>query len=118
MVMVLGWDISPTTSPTLLLSLAPDLHFPCGTPAENLGMAGPGRPGEWLVRRVAADPVMILHGTPWSSAGSSARVNLPIPLDPSLLGTSLYVQGFLLDPAQTFGVRVGLTDAMKLIVGP
>ncbi len=106
------------SSTTLYMSLKPDPLFPCGTLAPGLGMSGAGQPGEWLVSRVAPDLLKKVAGSVWTVPGSPALASVAMPTSPSWIGSSFYVQGFLLDPAVTYGVRVGLTDALKLLIAP
>jgi len=100
------------------MSLKPDAAYPCGTLAANLGMAGAGAPGEILVNRTAGVLIKTVTGGLWSRPGVPATVSLVLPSAISWIGSPLYVQGYLTDGRVTYGVRTGVTDALKLLIGP
>ncbi len=120
--LVLGLDNplgtqSPGSIPYVLASRSADALFPCGTPRAGFGMGGLGASGELLL-----DPRAPLFrktmGAPWQGPGQPAAVTFRIPRSVSLLGTSLYLQGRLLDATPGALVPVGLTDGVKLTLGP
>ena len=96
----------PLPCATLIaLSLQPHPAFPCGVVLPNYGLGAPGTPGERLIgspfrRRVGP----AYDGTP---------VTYPVDMPPGLVGQTLYVQGFLVDPTN----RVGATEAMEFLIG-
>lgn len=100
------------------MSLKADAAYPCGTPLVNFGMAGPGAMGEILVNRSTGNLIKTATGGLWSTPGTPAPVPLLMPSALSWIGTPLYVQGFLTDSRITYGVRTGVTDALKLLIGP
>ena len=103
--------------PYVFASTAADALHPCGTLRPGLGMAGGGASGELLL-----DPRKPLFrkvtGAPWQGPGIPAAVSFRIPLSPGLLGSVLYLQGRLLDGTPGALVPVGLTDGVKLTIGP
>jgi len=128
---VLGGHI-PATGATLTLRLdrsdAPraggDLPGPplaaraglvVGTAPLSAG-CGAQLPGGYL--QVDLDqPFSILWGEPWT--GQPVDVELSIPDDPSLTGTSLFVQGAFvrLNPRGGLGSGVRLTESLELVLG-
>ena len=82
-------------------------------------MSAPGAVGELLLDLTpfGAFPV-IQAGPPWSGAGNPTSFPIPIPPFPALFAFRAYVQGLILDPFLTFGIKFGLTDAVELLVGP
>ena len=80
-------------------------------------MQGLGANGEVLLSLAAVDLfAQPLMGTPFGGAGVPSLVNLNLPLNPSLAGTSVFAQGLIVDPSGT-GVALGLTDAVRLDIG-
>ncbi len=99
------------------LSKAPAAGYPAGILAPGLGMQGLGANGEVLLSLAAVDLfAQPLMGTPFGGAGVPSLVNLNLPLNPSLAGTSVFAQGLIVDPSGT-GVALGLTDAVRLDIG-
>ena len=108
---------APGATAILALSLAPDPHFPGGTLLNGYGMAGPGAPGELLVSLAPSDFLSpLLGGIQWMGTGLPAPIPITVPDDASLVGTSLYAQGLLLDSSAAFGVRFGLTVGLRVTV--
>ena len=99
-------------------STKPDAAYPAGTLLPNLGMAGPGAVGEVLVNRNAGFLVKTVTGGLWNTPGTPAQVVVGMPALASWIGQPLYVQGYLVDTRVTYGVKTGLTDALRLIVAP
>ena len=58
----------------------------------------------------------ILVGPLWF--GPPAPIDIVVPNDSTLVGTSVNAQGLLLDPVAAAGVKFGLTEALRLTVGP
>lgn len=81
------------------------------------GMSAAGTDGEVLVDRGTGLLKTIIGGR-WTTPGVPAQVTVVMPNSISWIGRELYVQGYLVDPRLTYGIRVGLTDALKLLVGP
>jgi PKD repeat protein len=100
------------------MSLKPSASYPCGTLLANFGMAGAGAPGEVLVDRTAGVLIKTVTGGLWSKPGVPAAVALVMPSAIGWIGSPLYVQGYLVDGRVTYGVRTGVTDALKLLMGP
>ncbi len=110
--------LGPGSLPVLLLSLAPDPSYPCGTQLPGFNM-NPLLPGELLV---SLDPgalvLPFLIGPPHGGLGTPpVQVGVSVPNAPSLLGTAVFVQGVLFDPSALFGVRYQLTGAVQLRIG-
>lgn len=101
--------------PVLLLSLRPHPAFPCGSLLPGFGQGGPGASGELLI-----DPRSVAFratGPAWRGAGEPVKFTIPVPAEPALVGTDFYLQGVLVDPTATSGVRLGLTEALHGRVG-
>ena len=101
----------------LYLSKAPAAGYPAGVLLPGFGMQGLGAMGELLLSvapgELFAQPVI---GTPFGGAGNPSLVNLNVPLNPSLAGTTIFAQGVLVDPSAS-GVTIGLTEAVRLDIG-
>jgi PKD repeat protein len=108
----------PNSRAYVWMTLKPDAAYPCGTLLANLGMAGAGAPGEILVDRASGVLIKTVIGGLWSTPGTPAPVPLVMPSAIAWIGSPLYVQGYLIDGRVTYGVRTGVTDALKLIIGP
>lgn len=106
---------SPGSLPWLYIAVAPDANFPCGTPLPGFGMSAAGAAGELLIDITV--PNVVLQGLPWAGAGQPSVFSLPIPGNPALSGSTFYAQGILLDFSPGQGVPVGLTDAVRILVG-
>ena len=102
----------------LSIALAPDPAFPAGQSLPNLGMAGPGAPGEYLLSLTPPNPVFNRLGPAWMGAGNPATLSLGIPADPTLSGISIYAQGALLDLFPNAAIPIGLTSALQLQLAP
>jgi hypothetical protein len=100
------------------LSTRADAAYPCGTPLASFGMAGAGAMGEILVNRTSGILLKTVAGATWISPAAPAPVALAMPAALAWIGQPLYVQGYLVDGRLTYGVRTGVTDALKLLVGP
>jgi hypothetical protein len=98
----------------LAYSLLPHAAYPCGQAMPGLGMTGPGGNGEMLL-----DTGMLAtqYGGPWSGPSAPVPFAFAVPPVPALYGVALFAQGVLLDLAPQAQVRIGLTDAMRLVIG-
>jgi hypothetical protein len=94
------------------LSARADVHFPCGTRVPRAGMVR--GPGELLI---PADAEVRMVGA-WRGPGQPLETELAIPADLALVGRALFVQGALLDLRPRTPVRLGLTEALELELGP
>lgn len=118
---VLGLDdptgaTAPGALPLVVQSRAPHANYPCGGPFPSFG---PGGAGEVLVSFARGDLIQpSAVGAPWIGPGNPAPVSVTIPSDCTLVGESLYAQGLLLDVARAPLLRITLTDAVRLDVGP
>lgn len=94
----------------LMLSLQADPNYPCGTQVPGIGMNGPG---EVLVQA----PLPALVGGFWSGPQQPVPFALPIPWNLGLVGLRLHAQGVLLDLSPTTAVPIGVTSAVRFMVG-
>ncbi|MSR61618.1 MAG: VCBS repeat-containing protein [Planctomycetes bacterium] len=101
----------------LSIATEPEDEFPAGD-LPNWGMAGPGAAGELLIAYSGGNPVKIVAGPPWPGPGTPASIAVAVPNDPSLVGRRVYFQGALIDPGASLGVRFGLTNALRVELGP
>jgi PKD repeat protein len=108
----------PNSRAYLWMSTRADAAYPCGTGFANLGMSGPGALGEVLVNRTPGILLKTVTGGLWSTPGTPAPIPLAMPAALSWIGQNLYVQGYLVDARITYGVKTGVTDGLKLLIGP
>jgi len=108
---------SPGAATTLILSTT-NLGFPCGVVGRRLGMDWDGAVGEILVSVIQANRLATLIGPAWSGSGVPASVPVPIPNDAQLIGLTFYAQGALIDPLAPAGYRLGLTEAVEVVMSP
>lgn len=105
-------SVAPGALTYLLASTQPDRNMPCGTSFQTLGTS---RPFELLLDVEAAlalsDPI---PGPTWTGPGTPAQLSARIPADATLQGTSLYLQGYLVNPGAGAGRRLALTDGLEL----
>ncbi len=102
---------APVASTLLAAGVNTPPAFPCGVALPGSGMRSASIPGAFLLH-----PTVIIAGGPsWS--GTPAALPLPIPNDANLIGSLFYLQGALLTPGATNGIKIGLTEAMRLRVG-
>jgi hypothetical protein len=99
------------------VALAPEEEFPGGDLLPGWGMAGRGAAGELLLSYSKGNPVLSLVGPAWSGPGIPALIPVAVPADPLLIGVRVYVQGVMVDPSGAFGVKLGLTNALRLELG-
>jgi PKD repeat protein len=100
------------------VSRAADAAYPCGTLLANFGMTAPGALGEILVNRTTGVLLKTTAGGLWSGPATPAAVPVTMPAQLSWIGQPLYVQGYLLDGRATATLKMGVTDAFKLLLGP
>jgi PKD repeat protein len=100
------------------VSRQPDAAFPCGLLLPGFGMTGAGASGEILVDRTAGVLLKTTTGGLWTAPGAPARVNVTMPVAIGWIGLPLYVQGYLVDSREVFGVRTAVTDAFRLLLAP
>jgi len=110
-------DPVPGSSPVgtslagLVLALAPDPNFPCGTPLPFVGTNG--GLGDLLFSVVPPNPLFVLvDPTPWAGPGVPTNFSLPLPADPAFLGIDLFFQGAVGSSAQT-----RLTEGLRTTLG-
>jgi len=108
---------NPGAVPYVFASYAADTSFPCGTLRPGLGMGGPLADGELLLDP-SAPLARVVNGAPWAGPGLPAPVSFRIPNNRSLIGAQLYLQGRLIDNTPGAPVRIGLTDGVRLTLGP
>ncbi|MEQ1892458.1 MAG: PKD domain-containing protein [Planctomycetota bacterium] len=108
----------PNSAASVWMSRQADALYPCGTLLANFGMSGPGASGEILVNRNVGILLKTVAGGRWTSPGNPAAVPIVLPTALSWIGQSVYVQGQLVDGRVTYGVRTGVTDALKLLIAP
>ena len=102
------------SSTVLMASLLPAVGgSSCGIEIAGFGMTGPGAVGELLVSPIAL--VATLIGDPWSAPGVPSEFTLPVPVDYAFAGVTVYMQGFVVDPAGP--VELGITDAVEVQLG-
>lgn len=94
----------------LLVSIAPDPTFPCGTQLPGYGMDGPT--GELLVGVLPPNPVAVVGPVAWAGPGTPAAIAVPIPNVPSLSGLVLYLQGVVANVGS-----IKFTDGLRLTIG-
>lgn len=81
---------------------------PCGLILPGIALGGVGANGEVLL---TTTPIL-LNGPAWNGTGVS--IAQPVPNLPGLVSTTFYAQGYLIDPS----ARIGVTEALELVVGP
>jgi hypothetical protein len=115
--MVIGVDNPLGTQPVgsvpiVWMSTLPDPAFPCGALLANWGMTAPGSSGEVLVSRTPPNPFLRRTGAPWTGAGNPAPVDVPIPMNASLIGRTYHLQGQLISTSGP--IPRGLTQAFAV----
>lgn len=100
--------------PALAIAFEPAVGFPCGRALTGWGMSPPSHSGELLV----GHPASVLLGRLWAGAGQPSRIDVPIPNNQALIGLPLYLQGLLVSPASFIGPSRGLTNGLRLVIGP
>lgn len=103
-----GSSPAGATLPLLLVSIAPDPNYPCGTPLPGFGMSPPGSAGDLLIFFAPSIP-QILGGL-WN--GAPVDIALPLPNDPVLLGLDLYLQAVMASASTT-----RLTEGLEITLG-
>jgi len=104
---------APPAFAFLSIASAPDPAFPGGTLLPGFGLAGSGATGELLLSAVPPNPLVTLGPQFWAGGATPpASFLLNLPLQPSLAGVTLYVQGSLLDTSAV--PAVGLTNPLAI----
>ncbi len=93
----------------VVIALAPDPAFPCGSVLPAFG--------ELLVSLAPGDRLATRAGAPWAGPGLPAPVSIAIRNDIDLVGRSFFLQGLLFDPSASTGPRFGLANAFELRIG-
>ncbi len=91
----------------LSAAITADPLYPSGTIVPFYGLTAPGTPGEILV----GPTFLTRRAGMWK--GNPVGFTLQVPVDPTLEGVPIYLQGFFYDATH----RVGLTSAIKLVIG-
>ena len=81
----------------------------------GLGMDGPGASGELLVDLLLVD--RFVTGAPWSGPGTPGPIPAQIPVDRTLVGSSVFLQGLMLDLSPGAAIPFGLAEAVELRIG-
>ncbi|MFT5464368.1 MAG: hypothetical protein ACI8QS_003265, partial [Planctomycetota bacterium] len=105
-------SVAPGAFTFILVSDRASNAMPCGVTFDNVHT---GRLNELLVDlpyALSLSPPIL--GEIWTGPGVPALASVRIPPDNLLNGTSLYVQGFLVNPVAPDGRRLALTDGMEL----
>jgi len=101
--------------PVVFSSWTAEPNRPCGSLVAGQGMAFVGAMGERLI----VPPNMPARtGTAWAGPGQPAPVTFPIPVNASLIGRTLYVQGRLTDRKVGALIPIGLADGFALTLQP
>ncbi len=104
---------APPAFAFLSIASAPDPAFPGGTLLPGFGLAGSGATGELLLSAVPPNPLLTLGPQLWGGGATPpASFLLNLPLQPSLAGVTLYVQGSLLDTSAV--PALGLTNPLAI----
>lgn len=91
----------------LVVSPVRSAIFPSGRTLPGFGLASPSADGELLVGM----PFERRFGPQYN--GLPVTHTLDLPDDPAMAGTFLFAQGVFIDP----GVKIGLTDAVEILIG-
>ncbi len=115
--MVFGMDNplgtqAPGSATVLLISNAPEVGYPCGVLVPGKGMDGGD--AERLLDMISPNPLRRTSGTAWGGVGVPGEALFFVPPNSIYAGMQIYCQGYILDPAASQGIRMGLTDALKL----
>ena len=89
--------VSPVRSPV----------FPAGRTLPGFGLSGATADGDLLI----GSPFTRFFGPDYN--GQPVTHTLTLPTSASMVGTPLFIQGVFIDP----GVKIGLTDAVEVIIG-
>ena len=103
---------SPGGPVMLALSVTPPSSFPCGVSLPGFSMRVAGGSGELLVHMT----MVVVPAPAWS--GSPSVVSLPIPNNAAYIGSQAYFQGACLSPGAASGITIGLTEGLRIVVGP
>jgi hypothetical protein len=97
----------------LVVSLAPDENYPCGTFVSGLGGGAAGGSREILVSLAPEDVLFVLDGSSFGGALNPSLVEISVPDVLGLVGATFHAQGLLLGG----GAGLGLTTALAVTVG-
>jgi PKD repeat protein len=103
---------APGSVTVLFICNAPEVGYPCGVLVPGKGMDGGD--GERLLDMNAPNPLRRMVGTPWGGPGVPGQVLFTLPPDPMHVGMEVYCQGYIFDLTASQGIRMGLTDGLKL----
>ena len=102
---------TPGSPAFLMLSVAPDPGYPCGTMLPGFGMAsGPGE----LLLALSGPGSTSLGPVIWRGSGAPAVFGLALPQNPELIGLTLFFQGAIADTGSATGI--GLSDALSVTI--
>jgi len=96
----------------LAVSFAPPSSFPCGVSLPGFSMRVAGGSGELLV----GSTMLVVPAPTWD--GSPSVVTLAIPSNPVHIGLQAYFQGACLSPGAASGITIGLTEGLRIVIGP
>lgn len=102
------------SSTWLRASMAPDPAYPCGFWKPNYGMMVPGSDGEILLA-LSPSPYTFT-GTALGGSLIPGIVNLALPNNIGLIGTTIYSQGVIFDASGAFGVTYCVTDGLEFTI--
>jgi hypothetical protein len=105
----------PGSIALLAVSVLPDPNFPAGTPLPGFGMSAPASFGELLI---ALPQELLLGPSIWAGPGFPSAFPIGIPLNTNLIGAQIHFQGLIVDPPASLGVPFGLTEGLRLTIGP
>jgi hypothetical protein len=105
---------NPGAFALLAAAVKPAPGYPCGVVVPGLGMSGPGALGELLLDPTPGVLIQpVLGPVVWT--GSAASFVISIPMDATLAGLTIYLQGGLVDFAGP--VFLGLTQGLEVLIG-
>jgi len=110
----LGTQTGSATLGVLFFGLVAAPGFPCGVSIPGFGMS-PGQPGEVLLD--LSGPYVGITGGIWAGVGQPVNFTYPAPMEPSLLGQSLFAQGLMVDLSPAAAVLFALSNGVRLVLG-
>lgn len=105
----------PGSFALLAVSVLADPNFPAGTPLPGFGMSAPASFGELLI---ALPQELLLGPSLWAGPSFPSAFPIGIPQNTNLIGAQIHFQGLIVDPAASLGVTFGLTEGLRLTIGP
>jgi len=106
---------APGSTPMIVASWTASPRVPCGTLQARRGMSGPLASGELLI---APPTYFSRRGPAWTGPGNPAPVVYQIPLNTSLLGRTLYIQGRMLDASPGAAIPLAFADGFAITFRP